>query len=112
MHVPDLGTIDVLDLPARFVATGDGQPAGAEGDPGLAQLEGLIEIGQRVQLHRVPAPGRLDHAAQFRGQPLRLVGVAGDDLLIAVLMMLAYHRRDRSRLENKTAFQVSQRSTR
>ena len=31
---------------------------------------------------------------------------------VALLILLAYHRRDRFRSKNKTAFQVSQRSTR
>ena len=71
--------------------------AGAERDPHLAQPDGRIEIGQRVELHGFTVPGGLDPPAQCERHPVRLVRVPGYDFVIEFATP-NFHRRDQSRV--------------
>jgi hypothetical protein len=55
---------------------------GTERDPRLGELERVVEIGERVELHRPVSPLALDARAQIGREPGRLLDVAFYDLLI------------------------------
>src|SRR5213078_2288327 len=67
---------------------GHAQVPGAERDPHVGQPESVIQVGERVQLHRAALPGRLDLPAQLGRQPGRLVGVARYNLGVEVVEVL------------------------
>src|SRR4029077_4987627 len=77
----DAGAVHALDLPrpAGLHGPGHGEVPGPEGDPYLSESERVVQIGERVQLDRGAAPGRLDLAAQLGRQLGWLVGVARYD---------------------------------
>src|SRR6266576_2989592 len=93
-HRLDTGALDTRDLPVATLLhpARHGDVRGAEGHPFLGQAEGVVQVRERVQLHRRAVPGRLDAPAQLRRQPGRLAGVARDDVAIRVVCGSAHVR--------------------
>ncbi len=61
-HRLDTGTLDARDVPVATLlrAARHGDVRGAEGHPLLGQAEGVVQVRERVQLHRRAVPGRFD----------------------------------------------------
>ena len=103
-HRLDAGALDAVDLPPRSTVhrPGHAQMAGSECDPHVSEPQGVVQVGERVQLHRSPVPRRLDQAPQLGRQPGRLVGVAlhnlgveGVEVLeVMEVVTLSIHARD------------------
>src|SRR5439155_19218870 len=90
-------TLDRVHVPPTTRGrTNQGHVGGAECEPGLAELQCVIEISERVELHRLATPRSLDASAQVGGQARRLTYVSSNDCLI--------HVRDPLRVASKKAF--------
>ena len=89
-HRLNVGALDALDLPlvSALQRPGHAQLPGAERDPHLGQPESVVQVGERVELHRGAVPGCLDLPAQLGRQPGRLVGIARHNLGVEVVEVL------------------------
>jgi hypothetical protein len=81
----DASAVDEVDGPAGAGAPRDGELVGTEREPALGQVQLRVEIDQRVELDRLAVGGPFDLSAQLGRQPGGLVGVAIDDLSIALV---------------------------
>ena len=69
-----------------------GDVAGPEGHPLCRQPMGVVQVRERVELDGSAVPVGFDLAAQLGRQLERLAGVAGDDVVIRVVLERVHAR--------------------